>query len=399
MDFVNSRLKRVKPSETLAVKARAAELIAQGRSIIDLSTGEPDIDTPQHIKDAASDALKRGKTKYTAVPGIPELRSAIAKKLTDENGLHVDANSVIVTNGGKQAIYSFFDCVLEPGDEVVIIAPYWVSYPAMVELCGGKPVVVTTRAEDGFKISPQALAGVMTSRTRCVIVNSPSNPTGVTYSKQELAALGAVIATSNALILSDEVYEKIVFGDFQFSSFVQACPALESRTVTVNAFSKSYSMTGWRVGYAAGPKEIIAAMGRHQSQTTSNVCTASQYGALAALNGSHDFIKAMLINFERRFAVAIETLNTTPGLRIHRRPEGAFYLFVDASRFFADKLVPGVNNSAGLANYLLEAAGVAVVPGEAFGDDRSFRISVAASDENVREGVRRIQSVLREGSK
>lgn len=389
MNYVNAKARALKPSETLAVKARANELKAQGRKIIDLSTGEPDIDTPEHIKEGARRALAEGKTKYTEVAGIKELREAIAHKLVNENGIECDPSRVIVTNGGKQALEELFKVVLEPGDEVVIPAPYWVSYPPMVELAGGTPVIVNARPENGFKLTPEELASVLSPRTKCVVINSPSNPTGAAYSASELRALGSVLERTDALIVSDEVYEKVVFGGFSFVSVAAALPSLRDRVVTVNAFSKSYSMTGWRVGYAAGPKEIISAMARYQSQSTSNVCAPAQYAALAALAGPHDFLKGMLESFDRRIHHALSLLERAPGLRVMCKPEGAFYLFVRFEEL-ARGGRPEAKSSGVFVNHLLESAGVAAVPGEAFGDPYAFRISVAAADSAVAQGVEQI---------
>ena len=390
MGNINTLAKGLKPSETLAIKARAMELKAQGKSIVDLCAGEPDIDTPEHIKEAARKALKDGKTKYTNVAGIPELREALSVKLQQENGIIAKPAEIVVTNGGKQALFNLFQVILEPGDEVVVIAPYWVSYPPMVELARGKAVIVHTTPAQGYKVSPNALAASLTSRTRCVIINSPSNPTGAAYSKEELAQLGQVLEKSQALICSDEVYEKEVYGGFTFCSFAKACPQLAARTVTVNAFSKSYSMTGWRVGYAAGPKDIIAAMGNYQSQVTSNVNSIAQYAALAALSGSHDFVAPMVESFNRRISLACDLLSKTPGLSVPNRPEGAFYLFVRIDGLRESLKKRGIQGSTDFTNLLLEDAGVAAVPGEAFGDDNAFRISVAAADKVIEEGVSRL---------
>ena len=390
----NKKAASIKPSETLAVKARAGELKAQGKTIIDLSTGEPDIDTPEHIKEAAVKALKDGKTKYTPAQGIPELREAIAEKLKLENGLVTAAKNVVVTNGGKHALYSLFDVTLEPGDEVIIFAPYWVSYPVMVEMAGGKPVIVHGDPAKGYRVTPEQLAKVLTARTKFVVINSPSNPTGLGYTAAEQKALGDQIARTNSLVVSDEVYEKVIFGGFDFVSFEKACPALAGRVVTVNALSKTYSMTGWRVGYASGPFEIIDAMIRHQSQATSGINSMSQYAAVAALKGRHDFIRTMNENFSRRMDSALSEIEKTPGLAVRCKPQGAFYLFVDFSGLRSKTKNSAVENSAAFTNYLLESAGVAAVPGAAFGDDFAFRISVAASDETVNAGARGIRSAV-----
>jgi aspartate aminotransferase len=394
MALTNRKSAQIKPSETLAVKARANELKAKGKTIVDLSTGEPDIDTPEHIKEAANKALREGKTKYTPVQGIPELREAIAQKLTGENGIATEAKQVIVTNGGKQALYSLFDVTLEPGDEVVILAPYWVSYPVMVEMAGGKPVIISGDPKAGYRVSPAQLKVALTPRTRFVVLNSPSNPTGLGYSAAEQKALGEVIAPTGALVVSDEVYEKVTFGGFEFVSFEKACPALKGRVVTVNALSKTYSMTGWRVGYAAGPFEIIDAMIRHQSQSTSGINSISQYAAVAALKGPHDFIATMNQNFSRRIEMALQELLKAPGLALHCKPQGAFYLFIDFVGLRGATTNPAVANSTAFTNYLLDSSGVAAVPGSAFGDDGAFRISVAASDAAVEAGAKGIRTAV-----
>lgn len=392
--LTNKKAALIKPSETLAVKARANELKSQGKKIVDLSTGEPDIDTPEHIKQAAVQALAAGKTKYTPAQGIPELREAIAQKLIRENGISSAAKNVIVTNGGKQALYALFDVTLEPGDEVIIFAPFWVSYPVMVEMAGGKPVIVSGDPENGYRVSPQQLKAAITTRTKFVIVNSPSNPTGLGYSKAEQQALADVIAPTNAMVVSDEVYEKVTFGGFDFVSFEKAAPHLQGRVVTVNALSKTYSMTGWRVGYASGPGEIIDAMIRHQSQATSGINSIAQYAALAALQGPHDFITEMNSNFARRIEIAMAEIEKTPGLAVRCRPQGAFYLFVDFSELKKGTSNSAIKDSSAFANFLLDSAGVAAVPGSAFGDDLAFRISVAAADQAVLEGARGIRSAI-----
>jgi aspartate aminotransferase len=396
MEYTNYRIGQIKPSETLAVKAKAAELKKQGRSIIDFSAGEPDIDTPDHIKDAAVQALKAGYTKYVNVSGIPELREALSEKLNKENGIKADPSTVIVTNGGKQAIHAFFDVILEKGDEVIIPAPYWVSYPAIVELCGGKAIINNCKPENGLKMTPAELESLITEKTKCVIINSPSNPTGVGYSPQDLVDIGKVLQKHpRCLILSDEVYEKIVFPGYEFTSFAKACPELSGRVYTVNAFSKTYSMTGWRVGYAHGPKEVIAAMGRHQSQTTSNVCSIAQYAALGALKGPQDFIQGMIKDYSRRINMVREMLSKAPGLELACIPSGAFYLFISFKNYLEGNKNSPVKGSADLAEYLLDKCGVAVVPGEAFGDNNAFRMSVTSPDKVLEEGVERIIQTLK----
>jgi aspartate aminotransferase len=395
MGYINKRASKLKPSETLAVKARAAELKAQGVNVIDLSAGEPDFDTPEHIKDAARKALKDGKTKYTDVSGIKELRDAIAAKLKKENGADADFSNVIVTNGGKQALEELFEVLVDAGDEVVIPAPYWVSYIPMVELPGGTPVIARAKPENGFKLTPAELEAAITPRTKAVIINSPSNPTGAAYSAAELSALGKVIAKSKALVVSDEIYEKITYGDFKFASCAQAMAEIKDRVITVNGFSKAYAMTGWRLGYASGPKEIISAMAKYQSQTTSNVCSIAQYAALAAITGSHDFLAAMVQSFDRRMNMALGIIERIPGLRVMCKPEGAFYLFVRFEELAKKVQTEATKSSAAFVSYLLDTAGVAAVPGEAFGDDRAFRISVASADDNIRAGLERIGEAVK----
>lgn len=389
--MLNSRVKDLKPSATLAVVAKAAELRAAGVSILGLNAGEPDIDTPEHIKEGARIAMQEGKTKYTPVPGIPALREAIAKKLSVENGVTAIAETVTITNGGKQALFEAIQVLLEPGDEVIIPSPYWVSYPPMVELCGGKAIIVPTTLEQGYKLSADSLRKVLSSKTKLVILNSPSNPTGATYSKEELACLSEVLVSHQAFILSDEVYEKLTYG-VPYTSFAKAAPQIEDRVITVGAFSKTYSMTGWRVGYATGPKEVIGAMNRVRSQTTSNVCSIAQYAALAAIEGPHDFLEPLKRSYETRFALALETLNKTPGIKPAAFPDGAFYLFVNIDSFLKES---GMSGSVECASWLLEEARVAVVPGVAFGDDRAIRLSVSVAEDVVREGVARISDSFR----
>jgi aspartate aminotransferase len=395
VSYINRRFKSLAPSATLAVKQKATELKALGRSIIDLSTGEPDIDTPDHIKEAALQAMSQGKTKYTAVPGIPELRKELATYYSKQHQVtYTDANT-IVCNGGKQAIYQFLSVVLEQGDEVIVPAPYWVSYPPMVELAGGVPRVVSTKATDRYLMTPELLEKSLNPRTRVVILNSPSNPTGMGYSREHLSALGEVLRDAikqgkvgdHLLILSDEVYEKLTFSHFSFCSVSSVLPDLQDRLVTVSACSKTFSMTGWRVGWALGPTPLISAMSKYQSQTTSNVCSIAQYAGLAALRGPLDFLDGMIASFARRTELARANIAKIPGLSLHHAPDGAFYLFPRI-----DELCESgkVKDSVDFASRLLELAGVAIVPGTPFGDDRAFRMSTASSDENIAEGLRRL---------
>jgi len=395
MSYLNERATQLKPSETLAIKARAAELKASGREIIDLSAGEPDIDTPEYIKDAARKALLDGKTKYTAVNGILELRTAISEKLKAENGISASPSEIIITNGGKQALHEIFAVTLNPGDEVIVPAPYWVSYPSLIELAGGKVVFAETSPADSYKMQPDKLKELLSERTRFVIINSPSNPTGAGYTADEMKALGAVMKDSSAMVVSDEVYEKLVFPGFQFFSFASAVPEMADRTITVQAFSKTYSMTGWRVGYACGPSSIISAMGKYQSQITSNVNSIAQYAALGALTGSSDFLDDLLKNYERRLDMAIERIEKIEGLTLAARPDGAFYLFVRIDELLSALSYGSlVKDSVTFAEQLMEKAGVAVVPGEAFGDNSAFRISISSSDENIKKGLDKIEEFV-----
>ena len=391
---VNSKAKRLKPSETLVIKARATELKAQGKSIVDMSVGEPDIETPQHIKDAAVKALAEGKTRYTHAQGIIELRQAIKAKLERENGLSYDVNNIIVSNGGKQALYTCIDVLVEAGDEVILPVPYWVSYLPMIEMAGAKAVLVQTKAENGFKLTPAELKAAITPKTKLFIINSPSNPVGLGYTESEMAALGKVLEPTQVAVLSDEIYEKICFNGFKSVSFAKACPALFDRTITVNGFAKTYAMTGWRVGYAAGPREVIDAMAKHQSQATSSINTVAQWASVVAMNGPQDFLKPVVENYDRRVRAACALLAEAPGLSVPSIPVGAFYVWCSFAELKAKLKSEQVASSQAFARYLLEKGGVAVVPGEAFGDDSAFRISVASPDSEVKSGCERIVAAV-----
>lgn len=392
---VNSKARRLKPSETLVIKARANELKAQGKSIIDMSIGEPDIDTPAHIKEAAVRALAEGKTRYTHAAGIIELRQAISNKLERENGLKYDVNSIVVSNGGKQALYTCIDVLVEQGDEVILPVPYWVSYLPMIEMAGAKPVLVPTKAENGFKLTPAELKAAITPKTKLIIFNSPSNPVGLGYTEAEYQALGRVLEPTAISVISDEIYEKICFGDFAFISFAKACPWLFNRTITINGFAKTYAMTGWRVGYAAGPREVIEAMVKHQSQATSSINTMAQYASVVAMNGPQDFLKPVVANYQRRVALALSILAEAPGVSVPSVPVGAFYVWCSFAELKRRCASPHLASSQSFAKYLLEQGGVAVVPGEAFGDDLAFRLSVASPDSDVKSGCERIVEAAR----
>jgi aspartate aminotransferase len=388
MTYLNKTIQELAPSATLAVKTRAGELRAQGKEIIDLSAGEPDIDTPEHIKEAANQAMRDGQTKYTPVPGTPACRAAIAHKLTEENNIPTEPANVIVTNGGKQALAQLFAAILDPGDEVIIPAPYWVSYVPMVELAGGKAVVVNTDPAHGYRLQPEQLQAALNDKTKVFILNSPSNPTGAGYAREDILALGKVLADSRALIVSDEVYEKICYDGFEFYSAAAVLPELQDRIVTVNALSKTYSMTGWRVGYAAGPESIIKGMSKIQGQTTSNVCSIAQAAAIAALQGPQDFLAPLIENYDRRMNSALSFIEKTSGLSVPVKPNGAFYVFVRIDQLLQNSSVE-LGGAAELAGRLLDE-GVAVVPGEAFGDPGAFRISVSLADDVLSKGLEKI---------
>ncbi|NBB70621.1 MAG: aminotransferase class I/II-fold pyridoxal phosphate-dependent enzyme [Alphaproteobacteria bacterium] len=387
------RLARIKPSPTIAVTNLARELKAQGRDVIGLGAGEPDFDTPDHVKEAAIAAIRAGDTKYTAVDGTPALKAAIARKFERDNGLAYGPEQITVGTGGKQVLYNAFTATLDPGDEVVIPAPYWVSYPDMVLLAGGEPVFVTCPEQTGFKLRPDDLETAITPRTKWVVLNSPNNPTGAAYSAGELAALCAVLERhDHVAVLTDDMYEHLVYDDFTFTTPAQVAPALYDRTLTVNGVSKAYAMTGWRIGYAGGPAELVKAMAKVQSQSTSNPSSISQAAAVAALDGPHDFIAERNAVFEQRRDLVAERLDAVPGLRC-RRPEGAFYVYPSCAGVIGKRTPDGrvLASSEDFARYLLESEGVAVVHGGAFGLDPCFRISYATATDVLEEACTRIE--------
>lgn len=393
MPFLSDTLARVKPSPTIAVTTKAQQLKAEGKDVIGLGAGEPDFDTPQNIKDAAVRAIASGRTKYTAVDGIPELKAAICAKFLRENGLTYTPQQVTVGTGGKQILYNALMATCNPGDEVIVPAPYWVSYPDMVLLAGGTPVPVVAGIETNFKLTPAQLEAAITPKTKWFIFNSPSNPTGAGYSWDELRALCDVLMRHpHVWIMSDDMYEHLVFGDFEFCTPAQVEPALYDRTLTCNGVSKSYAMTGWRIGYAAGPVALIKAMGTIQSQSTSNPCSVSQYAALEALTGPQDFLAENRKLFERRRDLVVSMLNAAEGVTCPN-PEGAFYVYPDIAGCIG-KATPGgtvISNDEVFATALLEETGVAVVFGAAFGLSPNFRVSYATSDDVLREACGRIQ--------
>ena len=385
---LSHRVQSVKPSATLAITARAKELKAQGKDIIGLGAGEPDFDTPEHIKQAAIEAINSGFTKYTAVDGTPSLKQAIIDKFQRDNGLSYQPNQVLVSCGGKQSFFNLAQAYLNAGDEVIIPAPYWVSYPDMVLLAEGVPVIVQAGLEQNFKITPEQLKAAITEKTRLVVLNSPSNPTGVAYTTAELKALGEVLLDyPNILIASDDMYEHILWADEPFSNIVTSCPELYDRTLVMNGVSKAYSMTGWRIGYAAGPEWLVKAMKKVQSQSTSNPTSISQVAAEAALNGDQQCIADMLGHFKQRHDYVVEELNKIKGVKC-LPSQGAFYSFPDMREAIAD--LDGIDDDVELAEYLLNEAEVALVPGSAFGQPGYMRLSFATSMENLSEALKRI---------
>ncbi|MBI1173742.1 MAG: aminotransferase class I/II-fold pyridoxal phosphate-dependent enzyme [Sideroxydans sp.] len=394
---LSKRVQAIKPSPTLAVTARAAKLKAEGKNIIGLGAGEPDFDTPQHIKDAAIAAINNGFTKYTAVGGTPSLKQAIIAKFKRDNGLDYGAKQILVSCGGKQSFFNLALAVINPGDEVIIPAPYWVSYPDIVLIAEGKPVIVQAGIEQGFKLTPAQLAAAITARTRMVVINSPSNPSGAVYTLDELKALGEVLrAHPDILIATDDMYEHIALTDETFVNILNACPDLYSRTMVLNGVSKAYSMTGWRIGYAAGPEHIITAMENVQSQSTSNPTSISQVAAETALNGDQGCITPMLKAFRERHIFVVNELNKIPGLNCIMAG-GAFYAFPDARNAIAALHQKGIlkeSTDIALAEYLLVEAGVAVVPGSAFGSAGYLRLSFATSMDNLQEAIRRMTKAL-----
>lgn len=390
---LSARVQAVKPSPTLAITARAAELRAAGKDVIGLGAGEPDFDTPTHIKDAAKKALDEGKTKYTPVDGTPSLKQAIIEKFKQDNGFDYEANQILVSCGGKQSFYNLAQAILDPGDEVIIPAPYWVSYPDMSILAGAAPVIVHAGAGQDFKIKPAQLQGAITDNTRLFVINSPSNPTGMAYTKEELEALGEVLREHPRIVIAtDDMYEHIRWSDEPFVNILNACPDLYDRTMVLNGVSKAYSMTGWRIGYAAGPADVIKAMKKIQSQSTSNPTSISQAAAEEALNGPQDCIGDMMVHFKQRHDYVVERLNQMPGIEC-LPTDGTFYVFPSVQELI--EKTDGVKDDLELAEYLIEKSGVALVPGTAFGLEGHVRLSIATSMENLKEALDRLESVAK----
>ncbi len=390
---LSQRVQSIKPSPTLAITARAAALKAEGKDVIGLGAGEPDFDTPNHIKQAAITAINEGKTKYTAVDGTAELKQAVIDKLSRDNGLDYQANQILVSVGGKQSFFNLTQAILDDGDEVIIPAPYWVSYPDMVLLANGTPVIIEAGQDQRFKITPEQLEAAITAKTRLFVINSPSNPSGLAYSKAELEALGVVLRKHpQVLIATDDMYEHILWTEETFHNIVMACPDLYDRTIVLNGVSKAYSMTGWRIGYAAGPAPLIAAMKKIQSQSTSNPTSISQSASVAALNGDQQCIQDMLIEFKKRHDMVVERLNAMDGID-SLESDGTFYVFPNISGVIAR--MDGINDDLEFAEALLVDKGVAVVPGTAFGLKNHMRLSIATSEENLKNALDRIADFIK----
>ena len=389
---LSNRVQQIKPSPTLAVTNKANELRAAGQDIIGLGAGEPDFDTPQHIKAAAIAAIDAGQTKYTAVDGTPALKTAIINKFKSDNGLEYQANQILVSSGGKQSFFNLALALLNPGDEVIIPAPYWVSYPDMVKMAEGTPVIISTSQETRFKVTAEQLSHAITKHTRLVVLNSPSNPTGIAYTREELVALGDVLrANPHVMVASDDMYEHILWTEEPFVNILNACPDLYDRTFVLNGVSKAYSMTGWRIGYAAGPAVAIGAMKKIQSQSTSNPASISQAAATEALTASQDCVKEMVIEFKKRHDFLVAALNTVPGVECIAG-DGTFYVFPDFTK--AIDANPNTHDDLSMAEFLLSEAGVALVPGSAFGAPGCMRLSFATSMEILQDAVTRIKKVL-----
>ena len=389
--MLSDRVKKVKPSATITISAKAMDLRANGIDVISLSAGEPDFDTPEHIKQAAIEAINKGQTKYTQVDGTPELKDAIISKFNRDNNLHYQRENIIVSTGAKQTLYNLFQSVLGPDDEVVIISPYWVSYPDMVILADAKPVIVETHQEDDFNIDMDSFKAALTDKTKLLILNSPSNPTGITYTKEQYESMGKILSDyPNVLIATDDMYEHINWGNEPFTSFAEACPNLFDRTITVNGVSKAYAMTGWRIGYCGASESIVKGMKKVQGQSTSNPSSISQVAAIAALNGSHDVLKMMVDEYKKRHDYMCDALNEINGFNTSPGT-GAFYLFPEVRSVIESK---GFADDIEFSSFLIDQANVAVIPGSAFGAEGSIRISYATSMELLKESISRIKSSL-----
>ena len=389
--MLSNRIQKVKPSATITISAKAMELRANGVDVISLSAGEPDFDTPEHIKKAAIEAINKGQTKYTQVDGTPELKDAIINKFSRDNNLHYQRENIIASTGAKQTLYNLFQSVLEADDEVVIISPYWVSYPDMVLLADANPVIVKTHQEDNFEIDMDSFRAALTDKTKLLILNSPSNPTGLTYTKAQYESMGKILSDyPNILIATDDMYEHIYWGNEPFTSFAEVCPNLFDRTITINGVSKAYAMTGWRIGYCGGPKSIVKAMKKVQGQSTSNPSSISQVAAIAALNGPHDAVNMMVGEYKKRHDYLCDALNKINGFNVSPGT-GAFYLFPEVSSVIESK---GFADDIEFSSFLIDQANVAVIPGSAFGAEGCIRISYATSMELLKESIARIKSSI-----
>ena len=396
MPFISESLNRIKPSATMVITTKAAQLKREGKKVIGLSAGEPDFDTPEHVKEAAIEAIKKGYTKYTNVEGIPELRQAIANKFKNDNNIDYPINQIIVGTGGKQILYNALMSSINVGDEVIIPAPFWVSYPDMTLLAGGTPVIVNCPSNLGFKLTAAALEKVITKKSKWLILNSPGNPTGACYSKDELGAIANVVRKHDHLyVMTDDIYEYIIYDNFKFFTFAQVAPDLKDRTLTVNGVSKSHCMTGWRIGYAGGPPELIKAMIKIQGQSTSNASSISQYAALAGIKGNNDFLKPCLDAFDERRKFVVKKLNAIEGMKC-LMPEGAFYAYPNVLGIVGKQTPEGktLNNDTAIVEWLLDTAEVAAVPGSAFGLEPYFRVSYATSLDLLNEAMNRIEEAI-----
>jgi aspartate aminotransferase len=392
--WLSKRVCGVKPSPTLAIDSKAKALKAQGIDIISFGAGEPDFDTPDNIKEAAKKAIDEGFTKYCPVNGTPDLKQAIVEKFKKDNNLSYGADEIIVSCGAKHSLYNLFQAILGPGDQVIVPAPYWVSYPDMASLAGAKAKVIKTREQDGFRIDPNVLEKAITPKTKALIINSPSNPTGGTYTSEELKTIADICLRHNLLVISDEIYEKLVYDHFTFASIAGVSPEMKARTLVVNGISKAYAMTGWRIGYTAGPKEIISAMGTIQSQSTSNPTSIAMKAATEALSGSQASVETMRQEFEKRRNYIVDRLNHIKGVRCFK-PQGAFYVFPNIKKLLG-KSYQGVaiSTCSDLAAFLLDKAKIAVVPGSAFGAPGYVRLSYATSMENIQKGLDRFEEAV-----
>jgi aspartate aminotransferase len=391
---IAKRALAIKPSPTLAAAAKAKAMKAQGIDVVDFGVGEPDFDTPENVKLAGINAIQSGFTKYTPAGGTDELKEAVIEKFKKDNGLHYDKSQILVSCGAKHSLYNIAEALFDPGDEVIIPSPYWVSYPDQVLLNDATPVIVKTTEDDGFKLSAKKLEQFITKKTKALVLNTPSNPTGLAYDKQTLETIAALVIKHNIYVISDEIYEKLIYDGFTHTSIASLGKEIQNRTIVVNGVSKSHSMTGWRIGYAAGPRDVITAMANIQSQSTSNPTSISQKAAVEALRGPQDFIQTMNTEFDKRRKYMVDRLNRMPGISCIM-PVGAFYAFPNVSKLYG-KSANGktIKNSSDLSAFLLEVAQVALVSGDAFGDDAYIRLSYATSMENIRKGLDRIEKAV-----